>query len=217
MSLVLSITDWPAADQAMWHSVFAEGDLLDERVALAHVRDTTRLSLQPRYGRWLNWLAARHPADLTLSPAERVTTTRLRGWLDNLSHSAPMTQLAYIDGVMRIVSAAAPEGDWSAHNALRSRLKSLAGRGRQTRKKGRILSSAVLLDAGLTLALHTHDTASSLFRATQIRDGAIIALLALMPIRRRALANLRIGESVFCVEGTMTIALPADLTKSGAP
>lgn len=218
MSLVLPFADWPASDRAMWQALFAAGDLLDESGPLAHVRDTTRVSLEPRYGRWLRWLIMSHPADLALPPTERVTIMRLRDWLDDLAHTAPMTRLAFIDGVMRIVSAAAPERDWSAHSALRSRLKSLAGRGRQTRKQGRILSSAVLLDAGITLALRRADeTRSPLFRASQIRDGAIIALLALMPIRRRALANLRIGESVFCAERSITIALPADLTKSGAP
>jgi integrase/recombinase XerD len=50
-----------------------------------------------------------------------------------------------------------------------------------------------------------------------LRNGAMIALLALMPLRRRALANLRLGESLFVSDNGITVALPADLTKSGRP
>lgn len=208
--------DWPASDKAMWESLFRDGDLLDGKGPLAHVRGTTRTSLEPRYGRWLHWIAVTHPAELLLPPAERVTISRLRGWLDNLAHTAPMTQLAFVDGVLRIMTAAEPKTDWAQQRLLMRRLRTLAGRGAQTRKQGKILSSSVLLDAGLELALYGADSARSpIYRATRIRNGAIIALLAVAPIRRRALANLRISESFITTDATMTIALPGSLTKSG--
>lgn len=218
MSLVLPRTQWTNADRSMWEAVFAKGDLLDGQGAMAHVRLTTQTSLEPRYGRWLEWLRVNEPHALDLPPSQRATLERLKTWLIALDHTAPMTRLAFIDGVLRVLMAANPERDWSAHRTLRTRLKKQAGRGEQTRKKGRVLSSSVLLDAGLNLALVAADEAHSpIWRAIHIRDGAIIALLALLPIRRRALVGLRIGQSVFFNGETATLALSASLTKSGVP
>jgi integrase len=202
----------------MWEAVFKQGDLLDGQGPMAHVRRTTQISLEPRYGRWLEWLRVTEPHALDVPPPQRATLDRFKAWLTALDHTAPMTRLAFVDGVLRVLMAAHPERDWSAHRTLRARLKKQAGRGEQTRKKGRILSSSVLLDAGLNLALVAADEASSpIWRAIHVRDGAIIALLALLPIRRRALVGLRIGESIFFNDNTATLALPASLTKSGVP
>lgn len=218
MSLVLPQTEWPNADRVMWQAVFAKGDLLDGQGPMAHVRRTTQISLEPRYGRWLEWLRVNEPHALDVAPPQRATLDRFKVWLIALDHTAPMTRLAFIDGVLRVLMAANPELDWTAHCTLRARLKKQAGRGEQTRKKGRILSSNVLLDAGLNLALVAADEARSpIWRAIHIRNGAIVALLALIPIRRRALVGLRIGQSVFVNGETATLALPASLTKSGLP
>lgn len=218
MSLVLPKTQWPNADRSMWEAVFKKGDLLDGQGPMAHVRLTTQTSLEPRYGRWLEWLRVNEPQVLDMPPPQRATLDRLKAWLTALDHTAPITRLAYIEGVLRVLLAANPERDWSAHRKLRLRLKKQAGRGDQTRKKGRILSSKVLLDAGLNLALVAADeTRSPIWRVIHIRDGAIIALLALLPIRRRALVGLRIGESIFFNDNTAALALPGSLTKSGVP
>ncbi len=218
MRLVLPRTEWPDADSVMWKALFAKGDLLDGQGQMAHVRQTTQISLEPRYGRWLAWLRANEPHALEVSPPQRATLDRVKSWLIALDHTAPMTRLAFIDGLLRVLMAANPERDWSAHRTLRARLKKQAGRGAQMRKTGKILSSNVLLDAGLNLALvAANEARSPIWRAIHIRDGAIIALLALLPIRRRALVGLRIGESIFFNGNTATLALPASLTKSGVP
>ncbi len=202
----------------MWEAVFAKGDLLDGQGPMGHVRQTTQTSLEQRYGRWLEWLRVNEPHALDLPPSQRATLDRFKAWLIVLDHTAPMTRLAFVDGVLRVLMAANPERDWSAHRTLCARLKKQAGRGAQTHKHGRVLSSIVLLDAGLNLALVAADEArSSIWRAIHIRDGAIIALLALLPIRRRALVGLRIGESIFFNDNTATLALSASLTKSGVP
>lgn len=218
MSLVLPRAQWPDADRDMWEALFRQGDVFDGHGPMAHVRQTTQVSLEPRYGRWLKWLSVNKADLLGMLPAHRASLETLRLWLTDLDHTAPMTRLAYMDGVLRLLTAAHPDLDWAAHRRLRARLKKQAGRGAQTRKNGRVLSSNVLLNAGLDLALGVADEASSpIWRATGIRDGAIIALLALMPIRRRALVGLRIGQSVFICGDKATIALSAEMTKSGVP
>lgn len=218
MNLVLSFSDWPSSDQLMWQALFAEGSPLDDRGPLVHLRVTSRETLAVRYGRWLKWVSATSPTALELPPAQRITTAALKTWLGTLAHVSPMTRLMLVDGVLRILSVAAPERDWTPEFALRARLKTAAGRGTPSRKAGRVLSSAVLLEAGLRLAaLSSARTDCPLYRAIGMRDGAMIALLALMPMRRRTLAGLELGSSVFVSEDRIVIATSAELNKTGVP
>ena len=216
MSLILPYAEWPAADRALWESLFTEGNPLDDRGPLVHLRQTSRETLQLRYGRWLKWLANDRPEVLARPPLERASLEHLTDWLRALAHTAPMTQLMFVDGVLRIMSAAAPERDWSAQKALKARLKRAAGRGTPARKQGRILSSLALLDAAAMLLDEAQRRPEGgLTRATAQRDAAMIGLLTLLPVRRRSLAALRLGESVFVTEDRIIIALPGDMTKTG--
>lgn len=217
-ALTLPVEQWPAADRQMWDALFREGSPLDDRGPLAHVRPTTRRSLEPRYGRWLMWLGTAIPAALSLPPADRVDRANLIAWLEDLTNTAPMTQRSFVDGVLRIAIALAPDRDWTPERALQRGLRARANRDYGSRKRGRILSSAILFDAGKRLVEEeAPQVTSPLFRATALRDGAMIGLLALMPMRRRAFAGLRIGVSFLRHGDGYTIALPGSLTKSGLP
>ncbi|MEX0300793.1 MAG: tyrosine-type recombinase/integrase [Leisingera sp.] len=218
MSLILPLSEWPAADQDMWNALFAEGNPLDDRGPLTHLRETTRRSLSLRYGQWLKWLAATEPAAIAYPPVSRVSHDRLTEWMASLNRLAHMSRLTLVDGVLRVTMAAAPERGWSRETELRARLKRRAGQGTQFRKKGRILSSAVLLEAGLQLFEASAARPDiSLFAATGMRDGAMIALLALIPMRRRALAGLQLGCSVMVDPDRILIAIPEALSKTGLP
>ena len=218
MALTLPYSAWPDADRVMWERLFAQGSPLDDRGPLADVRMTTRHSLAMRYGRWLKWLQDSAPEALSLAPVDRIHIRSLRAWLEDLSHTQPMTQRAFVDGVLRIGRALAPERDWTLELRLQRALRAAANRDHGSRKRGRILSSDVLFDAGRRIVIEEAPKVSSpLYRATTIRDGAMIALLALMPMRRRAFAGLRLGVSILERPEGFTIALPRDLTKSGLP
>ena len=142
-----------------------------------------------RYGRWLKWLADHRPDVLDRPPLDRTTLDHLKYWLRALAHTAPMTQLMFVDGVLRVMRAAAPERDWSAQKTLKARLKRAAGRGDPRRKQGRILSSLALLDAaGMLADLAKTKPEGGLTRATAQRDAAMVGLLTLLPMRRRSLA-----------------------------
>ena len=218
MSTILPLAQWPQADAAMWQALFAARGPLDDSGGLAHVRATTRESLRPRYGRWLRWLSLTDPAALSTPPVERVTIERLRAWVGDLAHTRPMSRLAFVDGVLRVVSAHAPGHDWSAQNRLRTRLRKAAGTGDRSRKAGRVVSSAVLLEAGLRLAGPMAEAAATpQERRMRLRDGTMIALLALLPMRVRAFASLELGRSVLVHADRIDIALPETATKSGQP
>ncbi|WP_299365351.1 tyrosine-type recombinase/integrase [uncultured Paracoccus sp.] len=201
----------------MWARLVSQGGPLDERGGLAHVRTTTLLSLRTHYRHWLRWLQIADPEALQAAPEARPTVARLTAWLDDLAHTRPMTRLSYVQALLRVVSAHAPEQDWSGQYRLCAWLKHEAGRGDPSRKSGRILASEQLLSAGLTHAGTYADAGTTeLERMKRRRDGTIVALLAIMPIRARSLAGLRLDRSIIFSADAVIIALDEALTKTGS-
>lgn len=218
MSLVLPFDNWPESDRAMWRRLVQDGGSLDDRGAFAHLRESPLKTLRTDYDRWLAWLATADPTALADDPPSRVTMARLRAWLEELAHLRPMSRLCFVGDTLRMVQAAEPNRDWTAQERLKAQLKRLAGNGDKSRKAGRILSSAILFEAGASHAKTDAEAATTLLGTMKRRrNGTMVALLALMPMRRRAFTNLRLGESILVQAGQVIIWLPEELTKSGRP
>ena len=218
MSLVLPRIEWPSADRAMWDALCRQAGPLDELGGLVHLRQTSRDSLEVRYGRWIKWLSDTDPDALLAPPSDRATMPRLRSWLDGLNHTKPMSRLMFVDGVLRVLTEVAPEQDWIPQRRLLKYLKRAAGRGDPARKNGRILSSSVLLAAGLRHAgPYAAEAATPLERLKRQRDGTMIALLSVLPMRRRAFCELALGQSVHISASEIMISLAPEMTKTGVP
>lgn len=218
MSLVLPRTEWPHADRAMWDALCKDAGPLDEPGGLAHLRQTSRDTLEVRYGRWLKWLDTTDPNTLLLPPAERPTLSRLQEWLQGLAHTKPMSRLMFVDGVIRVLREVAPDQDWAMPLRLLAGLKRAAGRGDPARKNGRVLSSTVLLKAGLSHANLAADAVpNQLQRSLGQRDGTMIALLSVLPMRRRAFCELALGQSIHISPTEIMISLSPEMTKTGVP
>ena len=108
MSLLLPFHAWPAVDRMMWATLRKEAGPLDDPGGLAHLRQTSCDTLQARYGRWLKWLSVTEPEALALQPAERATLARLQSWLEALAHTTPMSQLMFVDAVLRVLREVGP-------------------------------------------------------------------------------------------------------------
>jgi len=218
MSGILSFDQWPEADRSMWIYLTTARDMFDDAGALSHLSERSLRHLQATYGQWLCWLQSQHPAVLDMRPSRRATPEMLTHWLTALAHTQLITQRNGITVILRILQAVEPEADWTLQNRLRTYLHRVAGTGGGQRKRGRILSSGVLFDAGLREATDTAAAATTELSAMKARrDGTLIAFLALMPIRRRALAGLELGVSLLRAGDWLHVALPLDLTKTGKP
>jgi len=218
MSLVMKRGIWPTADQEMWRELCQRSGPLDDGGGLAHLRETSRTTLELHYGRWIQWIADTCPEVLSIRPVERATIERLQLWLGDLSHTRPMSQWSFVGDVVRVLQAAAPTANWRDHKRLVKHLQRQAGQGDRSRKAGRVLDSGVLLRAGIDLATRQAEAATTPLEALKrYRDGTMVAFLSMMPIRRRALAGLIIGQSICFLPGRIQIALPEDLTKTGVP
>src|SRR5215211_2004426 len=85
-------------------------------------------------------------------------------------------------------------------------------------KFDRLVFTGRLVEAGLILVSEAQQFAKNdLARARGVRNGVMIALLALCPIRLKNFADLEIGRTFKDIQGSWWIALPSVSTKSRRP
>lgn len=217
MAIALPLQNWPVADRHAFDALFAQGGLLDDHGALGHWRPLSRMLMLNQYARWLGWVSEAEPTALALMPNERATPARLHDWLFAMDSLAPATRLGHVGAVVRLCRSIAPERSWSAHQAILAGLHRSVQHHGSPRKIGRVLFSDVLFDAGAQLMRDNDGPISHPDQAVRLRDGAMICLLALMPMRRRALSELALGTSLRVEGAQMTICLDGAMTKNGQP
>ena len=123
-----------------------------------------------------------------------------------------VTRASYISKIQRIARILAPERDLAWLREIEGDLRYEA---RPRPKYHRIVPSQRLLALGLELIRRgeTSNHLTDLARARLVRDGLMIALLALCPIRLRNLAELRVGRQLRRVGETWWIILEAPRRK----
>lgn len=215
MSNTLPLQYWPAADRHAFDALFAQGGLLDDHGPLGHWRPLSRELMQNQYGRWLGWVSEAQPEALAFSPCERAIAERLQYWLAAMDSLAPATRLGHVGAVVRLGRSIAPERSWSGHQAILAGLHRKVQHHGSPRKIGRVLASDILFDAGAQLVRDNDGPITHPDQAVRLRDGAMICLLALMPMRRRALSELALGTSLRVEGAQMTICLDGAMTKNG--
>jgi site-specific recombinase XerD len=86
-------------------------------------------------------------------------------------------------------------------------------------KSDRWVLTEVLVEAGLTLIAEAENsgTMSKLGQARQVRNGLMVAMLAMYPVRLKNFASLEIGRNFVEIKGSWWIVLSAAETKEGRP
>jgi integrase len=173
--------------------------------------------MEGQYALWLGWIHRTEPGALDLSPVDRATSTRIRAWLSSMDDLAPATRLGYAGAVVRLCRHTAEDRDWAPQQMMLAELHRASKLRGSPRKTGRILSSSALFEAGARLVRENSGTCIHRDQAVRLRDGAMICLLALMPMRRRALSELSLGTSLRIEATQMVICLDGSMTKNGRP
>jgi hypothetical protein len=163
------------------------------------------------YRRWLGFLQANYSDDLSMLPAERITIERVRTLIGHLASENRPTSVAI--AVAQLYAAArliAPTTDWAWLRSIKSRL---ASRASSEDRFDRLVAPLQALDLGIELM----DAALKLpitfrkQREIQFRDGLLMALLSLWPIRRRSIAALTVsGHLEFDDLGVNILLYPGD-------
>ena len=89
----LPVYAWPAADQALWQSIIAESNILDDSGPAAHWAPTTRDNVRKAYGYWLHWLGGRGLLDPMEPPMDRISPERIKGYIEAVDRRGILTPL----------------------------------------------------------------------------------------------------------------------------
>jgi integrase len=212
----LPVPKWPDADRKMWHDACAAVDLLDENAgARASHSKASNHKAEKGYGRWLTFLIAKESACIAEPPANRITADRVRSYVDSLIalDNSTATILARLQELGEVARVVGPGRSWTFINAISSKIRA---RHRPARDKSNLRLSDELLSLGVELIDHA-SRANGLPAAILHRDGLLIALFALIPLRRRNMAGLRLYKNLIAIDTNWLIALDASETKTHAP
>jgi integrase/recombinase XerD len=207
--------EWPEADREAFRAAYEPGDVFDETAGPgAHLSEGSRTMIRSTYRRWLGFLKAKYPDDFSMPPAERITLERVRGFIDHLSAeikpSSVAIAAAHLCAAARLI---APTADWAWLRAIRSRLASRAcpaDRFDRLVPPLQTLNFGIeLMDVALTQSISGHKQ-----REIRYRDGLLLALLSLWPIRRRSIAALTVSRHLEFDDAGMNILLHPSDTKA---
>jgi integrase/recombinase XerD len=212
----LPIGQWPEMDRRLWLAACAGGDILDDEVgARSRHADITNTKAAKGYGRWLTYLTRSAPKTLTQTPGTRITPETVRAYVEALELIGNSTQtiLARLQELGEVARVMDGKGGWSFINEMASKVRA---RHRPARGKTHLRLSNELVDLGIKL-IRVAENLVGLDAAITHRDGLLIGFLALVPLRRRNLANLVLEKTLISEGATWTIAFGQDDTKTHAP
>jgi integrase/recombinase XerD len=219
MRQYLPHAEWPEEDRRLWDTAFKKGErLFDDCGRGAHLSERSRQQLQYAYGKFLKFVAVRHPGRLGCDPIARVSADMIKQFVKFQPKTCgDVTISIYLYHLSLALKSMYPACDWSWLMTISERF---AARGKGKRKKYNLVTSETLYALGIALMDNALSkgkpiTASSV--QTTYRDGLIIAFLALVPLRRRTLGLLRIGEQLVRSGDGWAIDIPASDMKSGRP
>ncbi len=162
------------------------------------------------YRRWLQFLTDKEPEALALPAEQRVTPERIRAYVADMEASLRKTSVAIeVDGLAVAVRLIAPTEEWVWLKAIKSRL---AAQATPLNRLPRLQPPWSLYRLGISL-MDGADAPNDVDALKQFRDGLIIALLSLWPIRRRSLAALTVDRHIRRQGGPVVLHLYPEDTK----
>jgi integrase/recombinase XerD len=206
----LPCASWPATDRTAFALALRKGDVLEPGGPASGWGPATVLWATQGYGHWLGWLARNGCLEPDQPVHQRVTPSRVQAWIDDMrADLADATVAGRIRALWRMIDVMADSDDCGF---LREVLRRLPY---EPADAPRTLGSHDLLELGLELMAEAEERdGPPKQRALQYRDGLIIALLSLAPLRRRNLAGLWLGRTLLEVDGRWRMRFPRHETKN---
>jgi len=213
----LPIEFWPESDRKAWISASRPSQRLNRGGAGSHMKAITLDDLARRYGYFLDYMNRRGLLDPTKAAGTHVAPENVDAYLRELvARVGSVTVQGSICKLRRACELIDPARDLSW---LADVEKDLAMVMRPRSKANRWVLTEVLIEAGLTLIAEAEGsrTMSNLGQARQVRNGLMVAMLAMHPIRLKNFADLEIGRNFVEIKGSWWIVLSASETKEGRP
>lgn len=211
----LPLKDWPKADRLAWEAACQPARRLVRSGTASHLAPVTQADLAKRYGLYLDFLDRTGWLDLDAEAGAQVTPGAIASFVAELqSRVSSVTVSRSIYKVRRAAELIAPHLGFAWLAEIGKDLTLLE---RPKEDFARDVTPERLVEAALTLLREAEADIDGrlLKRALLARNGLMVALLALCPIRLRNFASLEIGRSFLRQQGGWWIVL--DDTKSGRP
>ena len=206
-SLSLPVQDWPAEDRRVWNASFDEDELFSDAGRGLRLRPKTRAKYAYGYGRWLAALKAIDASALGETAARRCTRDRLVAYCELLSKNCkPSAIVSYLGDLAHALQFVAPEADVA-------QIRDLARRHLQrapTSEPLGVPTSDRLFQLGLDLIGAGRSAAKLDMRSARTyRDGLLIVILAVAPMRRSNYIGLTLCEHLQRNGDEYSILIPA--------
>jgi hypothetical protein len=209
----LPLDQWPEADRSAWAAACRPAERLRRGGVASHMKNITRGDLVRRYGYFLDHVQRSEGLDRNAKAASYVTPDRVDRFIAELqARVSSVTVYGSIYKLRRMAQLLALGQDFTWLTEIE---KDLALVMQPRSKFDRLVYSNVLLEAGMTLMAEAESATrrSTLACARQFRNGLMVALKALHPIRLKNFAALEIGRSFKKVNNSWWIVLSASETK----
>jgi integrase len=205
---------WPNTDRQLWEHALADDDPFHEALR-PRLSDRTKHDYFKAWRQFLGFLTQHEASSLEMTPDRRLTMERVRSYTLHLAETnTPASVAIQVNKVYGAVRFMMPEGDWTWLKHVKTKLYATAP---STSKARPVITSVQLLDVGQQLMDENKPTTDRPMRATdaiRYRDGLMIALCAVMPLRSRNLVALRIGTHLIREGEGWHIVIPRLETKA---
>lgn len=208
----LPLAAWPATDRRRWQRCFhgVQTPRADGRPYSA----VRKNAVQGAYARWLNWLSGRYPNLLALTPGARMQPEVIEEYIvdqrQRIADISIRSAIYDIDVVVRLL-------DRNYRALWIKPILAILKRERPHRrnKVERIVPTRDLLNYGLHL-MQQSQSKPPIKRgdAVSYRDGLIIALLSIRPLRLANFVSLSIGGTIISRHQRVWLSIPAPETKN---
>ncbi len=205
---------WPASDRLAWERALdgASGSFLDDRPAIATWAPRTQQNARNAVSGLLRWLQSRAPVPPDGSLGVAMSPELL---LDYVGHLRRKHVPGTVDCTVFMLAGAllvfAPDRDWGWIAPIGRRLSAIARRHVPT--AGPVVHAALLHDLGLRVMQESQNGDGEIDPCVY-RDGLIVAMLAVAPMRIANYAALRIGPELRQEGNQWRVYLDADTTKT---
>ena len=216
MLRALPLRDWPDEDRRIWRDAFRPAQRLTAGGRAAHLRPSSKAILERNYSYYLRVVSDRGALNRSAAAATHVTPEGVEAFVKRAELSRNSVSVASgVEKVRLMAQMLTPEGDFAWLKYVEAQLRRSA---RPREKFSRIVGSEELVEAGLILMQEAREAKSeSAGQARRFRNGLIIAMLAVCPIRVGSFASLTIGRSFLRIGDGWWIRLAANETKSDRP
>jgi integrase/recombinase XerD len=212
---------WPEEDRKRWTAANKSGaDPFDDCGIAAHLAEPSRRALQGSYGRFLGFISAKHLCLLRHLPETRIDRKIVADYVafrrPSCSDAGIAVDLHHLRLALRFIC---PAANWTW---LATITKRIAATAKPRSQKYHLVTSEMLYALGIELmdgAVASAADAAQVSKADALdyRDGLILALLASLPLRRRTLAALRIGQQLVKSGDLWELDIPAQDLKGRRP